>query len=396
MTTRSWLTSIIYCFTSMATLDFYGPQRLQLINDRGFDLKISLVSVRSVALRSIVENTKTKLSSFDRSAHLKMFGRSEGIFGNDEECTCFSSGGPIVSIGLPVYNRPQLLYRALRCLTMQTYRNLEIIVSDDCSPGEDTREVVHKFMGDDPRIKYHRQRNNLGPILNHRFVFEKASGEYFFWASEDDEWNERFIEIGLRTLLDNPGYDAWFCTIRNTDGFGRVIREYDGFSRFTTSENKINDIVKYLLEPEVMGKANIMLAIFRRGALQKTIGEYFWNRNWGTDMCFNLAFLVRFNLVCTDEVMLDKRVVRETDRANRVDPIIIEDPSRQIFPFTETIKYIREHYMAVRTTRYGFIVVLVMLSRVPIAIRNYCSSCKILNRCYRIVRKMDQLLSLTS
>src|SRR6185369_14932342 len=52
---------------------------------------------------------------------------------------------PLVSVGVPTYSRPEGLRRALRALTEQTYENLEIIVSDNASPGTETSDVVGEF-----------------------------------------------------------------------------------------------------------------------------------------------------------------------------------------------------------------------------------------------------------
>jgi glycosyltransferase involved in cell wall biosynthesis len=277
---------------------------------------------------------------------------------------------PLVSIGLPVYNRPELLNLALKSLTQQSYKNLEIIISDDCSPGNGTQKVVQQYSQKDHRVKYIRHNKNLGAVPNHKFVLEKASGEYFFWASEDDEWRENYFEIGIRALMSSPKYDAWCCTIRNTDGFGRVIREYDGFSRWTSTDNKLKDIVKYLLEPEILGKPHIFHSIFRRDVLIKTVNEYWISEKWGTDMCFGLAFLSRYNLIATDEVLFDKRVVRASDQESHADPMIIKDPTRSIFTFHGSKEYFIENFKAVRTTPYKYLVLFVMLTRLPYAIRN--------------------------
>lgn len=277
---------------------------------------------------------------------------------------------PLVSIGMPVYNRPELLNLALKSLTEQSYKNLEIIISDDCSPGEGTRAVIKEYLKKDPRIKYIRQGHNIGSIDNHKFVVEKATGEYFFWASEDDEWHEDYFETAIRTLMSNPNYDAWCCTIRNTDGFGRVIREYEGFSRWTSTSNKWKDIIKYLLEPEILGKPHIFHSIFRTNVLIKTINEYWFSEKWGTDMCFGLAFLSRYNLLATDEVLFDKRVIRSSDVESHADPMIIKDPTRSIFPFYGSKDYIIENFKAVRNTPYKYLVLFVMLTRLPVAIRN--------------------------
>ena len=110
---------------------------------------------------------------------------------------------PLVSIGMPVYNRPAGLRRALSCLAGQTYRNIEIIVSDNCSPCQNVKNVVDEFMRGDKRISYFRQETSLGIAGNFKFVLEKATGDYFMWAADDDEWDENFIQKCLPDLMQD-------------------------------------------------------------------------------------------------------------------------------------------------------------------------------------------------
>lgn len=121
-----------------------------------------------------------------------------------------------------------------------------------------------------------------------------------------------------------------------------MIREYPGFSRWTSTSHKWTDIVRFLREPEIMGKSHVTHSIFRYSALRKTVDEYFFTDGWGTDMSFATAFLCRYDLVATDEVLFDKRVVRASDRPDRPDPMVVDRPSRHIFPLIETVSYIRE------------------------------------------------------
>ncbi len=93
-----------------------------------------------------------------------------------------SSQTPLVSVGIPTFNHPDGLRRTLRCIVEQSYGNLEIIVSDNCSPGSETEAVVREFCLKDNRIQYFRQDTNKGPAFNFRFVLEKATGEYFMFA----------------------------------------------------------------------------------------------------------------------------------------------------------------------------------------------------------------------
>jgi len=107
---------------------------------------------------------------------------------------------PLVSIGIPTYNRPLGLQRTLKCITNQTYKNIEIIVSDNCSPIPKVKKVMGEFLDKDNRITYYRQENNIGRIDNFRFVLKKANGEYFMWAADDDEWDKDFILILMQNI----------------------------------------------------------------------------------------------------------------------------------------------------------------------------------------------------
>ena len=89
-------------------------------------------------------------------------------------------------------------------------------------------KIIDKYQINDKRITFYQQTENIGASANFAFVEEKASGEYFMWASDDDLWDSAFIEQGMRTLLNNPKYKSWFCTIENIDTYDRVTRKYSG------------------------------------------------------------------------------------------------------------------------------------------------------------------------
>lgn len=106
----------------------------------------------------------------------------------------------LVSVGVPAYNRPEGLGKTLRCLQGQSYRNLEIIVSDNGSPDPEVGKVAAGFMRTDPRISYFRQAENRGPLANFDFVLGKSAGEYFMWAADDDAWEPGFIKTCAQEL----------------------------------------------------------------------------------------------------------------------------------------------------------------------------------------------------
>lgn len=112
---------------------------------------------------------------------------------------------PLVSVGIPTYNRPEGLRRTLLQITAQTYANLEIVVSDNCSTMAEVYEVAAHFADIDPRVRIVRQVKPLHVADNFRFVLEQATGEYFMWAADDDEWSPNFVSRCMEPFLADGG-----------------------------------------------------------------------------------------------------------------------------------------------------------------------------------------------
>jgi glycosyltransferase involved in cell wall biosynthesis len=110
---------------------------------------------------------------------------------------------PIVSIGMPVYNGTKYIVKALDSLLSQTYKNIEIIISDNAST-DDTGRIIKDYNKKDRRITYFSQKENIGIIDNYNFVLKKARGEYFMWTACDDYRDETAIEKFVSVLEDKP------------------------------------------------------------------------------------------------------------------------------------------------------------------------------------------------
>lgn len=111
---------------------------------------------------------------------------------------------PLVSIGIPTYNRPENLRRTLECATSQTYKNLQIIVSDNASPSDGSEQTVREFMDKDSRISYFKQSKNIGAMLNFQFVLDKAEGKYFSWFADDDLCDKNFVSELVLCMEGDP------------------------------------------------------------------------------------------------------------------------------------------------------------------------------------------------
>mgnify|MGYP006285960091 FL=1 len=94
---------------------------------------------------------------------------------------------PLVSVNITTYNRAHLLPRALDSVLSQTYKNLEIIVVDDCS-SDKTSEVVEQYQKQDDRIIYIKHDKNKKLARSRNTALEASSGKYIAFMDDDDEW----------------------------------------------------------------------------------------------------------------------------------------------------------------------------------------------------------------
>ncbi len=110
---------------------------------------------------------------------------------------------PLVSIGLPTYNRADLLDRALKSLISQDYPNLELIVLDNAST-DHTETVCSKYVGSCSFVCCHRNATNVKAFGNFEQVLKLARGEYFMWAADDDLWESDYVSTLVSVLQADP------------------------------------------------------------------------------------------------------------------------------------------------------------------------------------------------
>jgi len=111
---------------------------------------------------------------------------------------------PLVSILIPTYNRSKHIKRAILSCLSQTYENLEIIITDNSSNSE-TEKVISEF--DNKNIKYYKNSENIGPILNWKKAFEFSKGDWIVILPDDDYFLNPFyisdcMEISSKFEID--------------------------------------------------------------------------------------------------------------------------------------------------------------------------------------------------
>ncbi|WP_201766973.1 glycosyltransferase family 2 protein [Chrysiogenes arsenatis] len=120
---------------------------------------------------------------------------------------------PKISIGMPVYNGENSIKKAIESIIQQTFTDFELIISDNASI-DGTESICIEYAAKDKRIRYVRQRMNLGAIANFQFVLDEAVGEYFMWAAADDIRSLDFLELNLTFLEKNKDFVASTSPVR--------------------------------------------------------------------------------------------------------------------------------------------------------------------------------------
>jgi glycosyltransferase involved in cell wall biosynthesis len=119
---------------------------------------------------------------------------------------------PKVSIGMPVFNGERYIAETIDSILAQTFEDFELIFSDNAST-DGTEEICRRYAEKDGRIRYVRNRENLGAAYNYNQAFHLSSGMYFKWACHDDLLRPEFLERCVEVLDRDPAavvaYTGW-------------------------------------------------------------------------------------------------------------------------------------------------------------------------------------------
>lgn len=137
-----------------------------------------------------------------------------------------SNKQPLISVAMTTFNGEMFLVEQINSILNQTYKNIEIIISDDCS-SVDTINILKKFETRN-NVSVFYNKENIGFIKNFEKAISLCSGDYIALADQDDIWLTDKIE----QLVNNIGSNLCIHSDATLiDQNGREIA--DSFSRST-------------------------------------------------------------------------------------------------------------------------------------------------------------------
>ena len=120
-----------------------------------------------------------------------------------------------VDVLLATYNGEKYLRELLDSIVNQSYKNIRILICDDCSTDQ-TYEVLKKFGNKDKRIVLFKNEINIGSDKTFEYLMSKVESNFFMIADQDDVWYLDKIEMSLKKLYEEDA-DLVFTDLEVVD-----------------------------------------------------------------------------------------------------------------------------------------------------------------------------------
>jgi len=198
--------------------------------------------------------------------------------------------GPVVSVLIPTFNRPQYLYEALASVLHQSYISLRVIVIND--GGQDVSDMVNSF--NDPRLTFIDRKENRGKAFSLNEALNRAEGKYIAYLDDDDVYYPHHIETLVNALENQTD-----CQVAYSDFYKAYCRVSHDGSRPVLS--KVVDVSRDFDRFFMLYFNHVLhVCLMHRRELMAKTGPYNEQLNvlidW--DMTRRLAFFSDFHHVC--------------------------------------------------------------------------------------------------
>ena len=157
---------------------------------------------------------------------------------------------PLVSIIIPTYQRPHYFRLALESVLAQTYRNLDIFITDDSNDNR-TEDMMQRDFSDDSRIHYeHHPEFDASGNWSRARAYDNPRAKYVNWLMDDDLFLPDKIAVMVDWMVANPDVSLVTSYRELIDGDGNKLPDIPSTKPIVKETTKLSG--------EIMGR-NILL-----------------------------------------------------------------------------------------------------------------------------------------
>lgn len=133
---------------------------------------------------------------------------------------------PLVSVLIPTHNRPDYLEIALKSALEQSYKNIEIIISDNGDDAQ-SQERITPYLKRNSNITYYR-KSGMTAVENFDKCLELSKGEYINYLMDDDVFHPDKIKRMMDCYITNPNIGLVTSSRQLIDEYGRHLPPLPG------------------------------------------------------------------------------------------------------------------------------------------------------------------------
>lgn len=213
-----------------------------------------------------------------------------------------------VSICIPVYNGERFLEKTIRSIINQTYKNIEIIISDNAST-DCTIDIIKILMKEDSRIQLNINKENLGFSGNLNKLIELANSEYLAIYHADDVYEETIVESQVKYLLINNELAGCFTLAKAIDENDELLKSVFFLRVENTKNNKIVDLDEYISNIFKYGGSTFVCptAMIKK-SIYKEIGNYNEKLKYIEDQDMYIRILEKYRMGIVARELVNYRI----------------------------------------------------------------------------------------
>lgn len=162
---------------------------------------------------------------------------------------------PLVSIIMPSYNSESTIELSIKSVINQSYKNWELIVSDDNS-NDATIDLVNKIIEKDSRVKLIRSVTNNGAGVARNNAIKDAVGKYIAFLDSDDLWCKSKLQNQIKFMLDNK-YAFTYTQYQKIDmngNLGKIIQPPQCITYSELLKSNVIGCLTAVYDQEILGK----------------------------------------------------------------------------------------------------------------------------------------------
>lgn len=95
----------------------------------------------------------------------------------------------LISVIMPAYNAAKFIEQAIESVLIQTFKNFDLIVIDDCST-DNTYDLIKRIAETDNRVRVYRNEKNSGVSYTRNYGISLSNAEWIAFLDSDDMWKE--------------------------------------------------------------------------------------------------------------------------------------------------------------------------------------------------------------